>query len=263
MVETHETTATSDAALGQTKALTHGLEILRLLVDAQRPLTATEIAKNVGLHQSSASRILKTLAIAGYVRKPDYHSFAPDFGVLALGGSAIRNFPIANKPRAVLAALAERSHGLLVSLAALWRGQVIYFLRMQKGHEPVVFSAGGFPLHLSSPALRLMLEMPQAEALELLAASRQRYDWERPSNKVSASADALLRSARGLLRHDGLILDGWQGPGKMSAAIPVNVPGAGDFPAALALSGPSDAASYETILLLLQEGRRAVEAALR
>lgn len=261
MVEIREPHSTSDPALGQTKALTHGLEILRLLVEANVPLTATEIAKKVGLHQSSVSRILKTLAVAGYVRKPDYHSFAVDFGVLTLGGNAIRNFAIANKPKAALAELAERSHGLLVSLAALWRGQVIYFLRMQKGHEPVVFSAGGFPLHLSSPALRLMLEMPHADAVELLASSRKRYGWDRPSEKVPATADALLRCARGMLRHEGLILDAWQGPERLSAAIPVEVPGAA--PAALAISGPRDAASHETILLLLQEGRRAVEAALR
>lgn len=251
----------NDLALGQTKALTHGLELLRLLVEANRPMTATEVAKALGLHQSSASRILKTLIAAGYVRKPDYHSFAPDLGVLALGGTAIRNFPLANKPKPAIARLAERTHGLVVSLATLWRGQVLYFLRAQAGHEQLEFFAGSFPLHLSSPALRLMLDMPETAALELLEASRRRYGWERPGAMVPETAAGALAAARELLRHDGLALDGWQGPGRVSAAIALDAPGVGQ--AALALSGPSSAATPEEVLLLLQEGRRAVEATLR
>ncbi|MCW8133873.1 MAG: helix-turn-helix domain-containing protein [Planctomycetota bacterium] len=261
MVEQGVTPTGTDASLGQTKALTHGLEILHLLVEANRPMTATEIAKAIGLHQSSASRILKTLIAAGYVRKPDYHSFAPDLGVLALGGTAIRNFPLANKPRPAMAALAERAHGLTVSLATFWRGEMLYLLRTQAGHEPVGFFAGHFPLHLSSPALRMLLEMPEAGALAHLEASRARYGWERPGAMAPASPEAALAEARGLLRHDGLVLDGWQGPCRVSAAIPLAVPGVGQ--AALALSGPGEAATHDEILLLLQEGRRAVEAAMR
>lgn len=250
-----------DLALSGSKALTHGLAILRVLVEAPGPMTATEIARRVGLHQSSASRILKTLAAAGYVRKPGYHSFGVDFGILTLGGSAIRQFPLVEKPRSAVRALAEKSSGLMVSLAALWHGEVIYFLRAQHGHELTVLSAGGYPLHLSSPALRLLLEWPEREALAVLRESRRLHGWERPTERIPQTAEACLRKARELLRHGCLVLNGWQGPRRLSASILVEVDGLPQ--AALALSGPGGPLSVETVLVLLQEGRRDVEQSLQ
>ncbi|MCK6471882.1 MAG: helix-turn-helix domain-containing protein [Planctomycetes bacterium] len=249
------------SALDGAKALTHGLAILRILVQASGPLTSTEIAARMGLHQSSASRILKALAAGGYVKKPDYHSFAPDYGVLALGGRALQQFPLTCKPRAAMIALAERANGLAVSLGTLWRGQMLYFLRVQRGHEPVPFFAGSFPLHLSSPGLRLLLEHPVAEARAELAASRKEHGWSRPTSEVPATANAVLTKARKLIQHDCLPLVDWQSNEHLSAAIPVVIPG--HEPVALALSGPKAALPLETVLLLLLEGRRAVEQAMK
>ena len=254
-------TAVPDRASGQTKALFHGLEALRLLVEANRPLTATEIARTIGIHQSSASRILKTLAAAGYVRKAGYHSFAADFGVLALGATAIGNFAFAHRPRAAMTAIAEETVGLSVVLATVWRGEILYFLRMQRGHEPTLLSVGGFPLHLSSLALRLLLDRPVEEALDLLRTSRARHGWDRPTPAVPATEEETLARAREMLEHDCLVLDHWYMPDIVSASIPIEAPG--EPPAALALSGPSDAASHEKILVWLQKGRREVERALR
>ncbi|MBE7464834.1 MAG: helix-turn-helix domain-containing protein [Planctomycetes bacterium] len=247
--------------LAPSKALTHGLEILRLLTEAGRPMTSTEIASQVGLHQSSASRILRTLMAAGYVRKPDYHSFAADFGVLTLGASALKHFPVVSRPRAAMNELAERTSGLMCSLVTLWHGQLIYLLRVQQGHEPVLVSASGYPLHLSSPGLRILLAWPEEEALAALAASRTRFGWERPSADVPADEAACLKRAAELLRHDILALKGWQGPNRLTAAIPVEAEGVP--PLTLAISGPADALPFDTVMLLMQEGRRAVEAALR
>jgi DNA-binding IclR family transcriptional regulator len=250
-----------DRASGQTKALFHGLEALRLLVEADRPLTATEIARTIGIHQSSASRILKTLAVAGYVRKDGYHSFVADFGVLALGATAVGHFAFAHKPRVAMTALANEIEGLDVMLATVWRGEILYFLRMQRGHQPTLLSVGGFPLHLSSLALRLLLDRPEPEALELLRTSHARHGWDRPTENVPATEEEALSRARELVSHDGLILDHWYQRGIVSASIPIEAPG--EPPAALALSGPSDTATHEKILVWLQQGRREVERALR
>jgi len=70
--------------------LTTGLDILRIVAEAETPLTATAIAQRVGLHVSSVSRTLAVLVRHGYLRKPTYHSFAADLGVgterLVVGG---------------------------------------------------------------------------------------------------------------------------------------------------------------------------------
>ncbi|HYF50000.1 MAG TPA: helix-turn-helix domain-containing protein [Planctomycetota bacterium] len=241
------------------KALTHGLDALRVLIEARGPLSSTEIGERIGLHQSTASRILKTLMNAGYVRKPDYHSFTIDYGVLTLSSAARAHFPLVETPRAAVQQLAEDADGLLVSLATIWKGQMIYFLRAQKGQDTISLSSGGFPLHLSSPALRLLLDESDDVALAALEDSRRRYGWERPTNAVPATPKALLAKARELLEHDCLLLENWQGEARLSAAIAVQIPG--EPPAALALSGTSGALSSDRIRLLLQDGRRKVEAA--
>jgi len=242
------------------QALTRGLEVLRFVSESRQPVTSTEIARKVGLHQSWVSRVLKTLSVAGYVRKPDYHSFAVDYGVLTLGGNAQHQFPYMTGPRKAMEGIAERCGGLNVALSTLWRGQLIYFMRMQKGHEPVGLSVG-FPLHLSSVAMRLLLELPKSQAIEALKESKRRYGWERTTDLVPRTPEEVLEYAKSALRHDCVVLQGYYQPGLLGCAIPVQAPG--EPPAALALSGPLDQHPINDVLLMLQQGRRDVEAAMR
>ena len=51
--------------------LTTGLEILRVLAEADQPLTATAIAGRVGLHVSNVSRTLRVLAAAMIRDRPN------------------------------------------------------------------------------------------------------------------------------------------------------------------------------------------------
>lgn len=241
-------------------ALTHGLEVLRLLAVSPTPMTSTELARRLNLHQSTVSRILKTLSGAGYVRKPDYHSFAADYGVLTLGGNASAQFPLTTRPRAAMIALAERCSGLSVSLATLWRGDLIYFIRTQKGHEPIPAVATGYPLHLSSVALRLLADWPRREALAALEISRRRHGWNRPAQSVPATPAASLKMARELLGDECLILRDFQNPGWLSASIKIEIPGQPAI--CLAVSGPGTILSAEQIVAALKSGRSDVVASL-
>ncbi|AYY13962.1 MarR family transcriptional regulator [Actinobacteria bacterium YIM 96077] len=242
------------------KALANGVSVLQALVESDEPLSASEIARRVGLHQSSVSRILSTLAAAGYARKTGYRSFAPDFGVLSLGAAAITKFNLAHKPRKAMEEAARHARDMAVSLSVLWRGEVIYFLRTRGDDQPVLFNADGWPLHLSAPGLRLLLDLPEDEALELLRESRDKYGWERPEPPAPQSEQEALRRGRELLVHDCLILDGWLKPGHMSSAITVDAPG--EPPVALALTGRTELADPDTIRLWLHSFRRSVEQAL-
>ncbi|HYF52277.1 MAG TPA: helix-turn-helix domain-containing protein [Planctomycetota bacterium] len=253
-------TTSPDAPPAAAQALTRGLEVLRVVSEARQPITSTEIARRVGLHQSWVSRVLKTLSLAGYVRKPDYHSFAVDYGVLTLGGNAQHQFPYMTRPKKAMEVIAERCDGLNVALATLWRGQLIYFMRTQKGHEPVGLSVG-FPLHLSSVAMRLLLDIPKTQALEALRESKRRYGWERGTEQVARTPEEVLEFAKSSLRHDCVVLQGYYQPRLLGCAIPVQAEG--EPPAALALSGPMSLYRVDDVLLMLQQGRREVEAAMR
>jgi len=241
------------------KALTHGLEILRLLVEST-PMTSTDVAARLGLHQSTASRILKTLAAAGYVRKPTYQSFTVDYGVMTLGGRALANFPLTSKPRTKIVEIAARYPDLLVTLSTLWRNELIYLLRAQSGHEVIAGLAGGYPLHLSVVALRLMVDMPEKEAIAILNASRLRYGWTRPTPRVPETPAECLKNARSHLQHDCLVLSGYQTEDGLSLSIPIAAKG--EPLCALALTGVTGVRSIDSGLLILQEGRRAIETAL-
>jgi len=222
-------------------------------------VTGTEIARQLGLHQSSVSRILATLSDLGYVRKSP-KGFAPDFGVLSLA-TATSQFPLVQKPRAAMRELAANCRGFSPSLGMLWRGQMIYFLRTTENLDTIDFWWSDYPIHLSAPGLRLLLDLPRDEALEILRESRRRFGWGGEPNVVPRTEEGVLDLAAKNLAHDVVVLDGWLREGHVGAAIPVETEE--DQRVALALSGPSDVVDISTLRLWLHNGRRMVEAALR
>lgn len=237
-----------------------GLRILRILVEAGRPMSATEIANMCDLHQSSASRILGTLLSGGYVRKDSYRSFVPDYGILALATSARSHFSIMDRPRAVLQSAAENARGLTVSLCMLWRGQLIYFLRSTAGQRPVQFEGDGYPMHMSVAALRFIAEMDDDDALALLANSRRRFGWERPTEHVPRDERAAIEFARTNVAYDCLIDDRRLPPESVAGAILLN-PYEG-HPLALTVHGPRELTSVDELRLLMHAVRRDFEAVI-
>lgn len=241
------------------EALTRGLTVLRKLVDAGRPLSATAIAQEMGLHQSSVSRLLATLADSGFVRKTSA-GFTPDIGVLSLA-SASEQFPLIDRPRAAMQRIGEQAGGLNVSLGMLWRRQMIYFLRRLASGEMIDFWWSNYPIQVSAPGMRLLLDQPEHEALATLKTSRARHGWHGNHEKLPANAQAALAAARELTEHDALILRHWHNPGEVGAAIPIRADEAS--PVALALSGPDESADDATLRIWLHDFRREVEAALQ
>lgn len=246
------------AGASSNQALARGLHVLRVLVDEGVPMTATEIGRRFGLHQSSISRILATLTEVGYVRKTPDRRFAPDFGVLSLA-SATSQFPLIRRPRAAMEDIAATCAGLSVSLCMLWRGQMIYFLRTAKGATTIDYWGDGYPIHLSAPGLRLLADLPDERALGILRGSRERHGWA-GTDVVPRTEEEVLAWARGHVAHDVLVVPEWGAPGVVGAAIPVAT--REDHPVALAFSGPDDIADTATLRLWLHDARRSVEASL-
>jgi DNA-binding IclR family transcriptional regulator len=248
---------------GSNQALARGLHVLRALVEHGEPLTATQIAHQFGLHQSSISRILATLTEGGYVRKNSRGRFTPDFGLLSLASATTPQFPLITKPRAAMTEIADATPGYTASLCMLWNGQLIYFLRTTQSAPAVDFWASDFPIHLSAPGLRMLVDLPREEALGLLRQSRERFGWTGNAEVVPSTEEEVLDWAREHVAHDVLVLSGWNHAGESGAAIPIDQPEE-SHPLALALTGVDrpevDAA---TLRLLLHDGRRLVENALR
>ncbi|MGC3989572.1 MAG: helix-turn-helix domain-containing protein [Chthoniobacteraceae bacterium] len=243
------------------QSLTQGLEVLRLLTESDRPLTATAIAERLGVSVSTASRALGALAAAGYARKPDYHSFAPALGVLALAGNAKRQFEAVMAPEALLHRLADGTPELRWTLATLIDEQIVYLLQVDAGQEATGFAVGRYPLHLSSIALLILLERGERAAVAALRASRRRYGWDRPGPTVPADETACAAAARALVDDGVLPLADWQKPGWLSAATLVG--GFHGQPLVLAIAGPLGRYPLADALGRLRAARADVAALLR
>lgn len=217
-----------------TKALAQGLEILRVLSEAPKPLSATAIAERLGVSVSTASRALGALTAAGYVRKPDYHSFAPSIGVVALAGNARGHFGLPAAQRMAMKAQA-RATGWLWTIGTVHGGQLIYLVRVGPDHEPVELGVGSYPLHLSVIAMRLLVDLPEDEALAALRASRRRYGWEQPTPVVPADEAACLAVARTAVNDGVLSLVDWQAQHRVAVAL--RLPDVVDSPRILAVVG--------------------------
>lgn len=244
------------------QALARGLRVLRVLVEAGEPMTATQIAHQFGLHQSSISRILSTLTEGGYVRKTSKGKFAPGFGLLSLASATTGQFPLINRPRKALETLSRMCVDHTVSLGMLWNGQMTYFLRTSQHASTIDFWASDFPIHLSAPGLRLLLDLPREEAVAVLRHSRAQRGWHGVPDVVPPTEEGVLDWAAEHLAHDALVLRGWHQAHETGAAIPIDTPQG--YQVALAITGKDrDDVDDATLRLWLHDGRRLVEAALR
>lgn len=253
-----ESTDLREQVLGanNNQALARGLHILRMLIDEGEPMTATEIARRIGLHQSSASRILATLSEVGYVRKNGAGRFVPDYGVLALA-SATTKLPLISRPRQAFEAFVDDHPGLMISMCLLWRDEMIYLLRARSGSEPLVYWSGGYPLNISTPALRLLVDLPDEAAISILSASRRRFGWGGRPDVVPDTEEALLSQARGMVTDDVLILSEWYPGRHIAGAIPIDTPE--PHPVSLAIVDETGKLPPQRLTVLLHRARRDIE----
>ncbi|NIK54616.1 helix-turn-helix domain-containing protein [Kribbella shirazensis] len=240
---------------GSNQALARGLHILRMLVDEGEPMTATEVARRIGIHQSSASRILATLSEVGYVRK-HHGRFAPDYGVLALS-SATARLPLIKRPSAVFEQLTTEHRDITMTMCMLWRDELLYLLRQTSGSEPLAFWTGTFPINVSAPGLRLLVDLPDEEALHILRVARQRTGWGGRPELVPPTEEGLLAKARATVADDVLIMPNWVVEGRTSGAIPLVTPE--PHPVALAIVDDAGALGPDRLAVLLHQARRLVE----
>ncbi len=188
------------------QSLDRGLEILRLLAEEGR-ITASSAAESLGIHQSSASRLLMSLQKAGLVRKPDFHSFAPDFGLLAFGGMAMGSFPETAASVEACDRLARES-GHCAAAATLFQGRLIYLARVSPppASSLTLVDDSRFPVYRSSLGLLLAFRLGRQAMTELLS-GKMLADGVPQADEEAAKLYAAVRKSvedKGLLDLKGL-----------------------------------------------------------
>ncbi|MFC7622242.1 helix-turn-helix domain-containing protein [Microlunatus sp. GCM10028923] len=251
--------STESASASGNQSLARGLQMLRLLAE-NGPLTATELASRLGIHQSSASRSLAVLISTGYVRKGAQGRFECSFGVLGLADALAWQPFLAQLETAVRASIRNNDYpDITITFSMLWEHDVLHLLRSRWGRVHSLWN-GGYPLNVSAPGLRLLLELPEESALAILDRSRDRLGWGGRPEVVPETAAGTLALARELLVDEVLLLDGWLRPQHATGAIMVRTPE--PSPVALAIVDEAGHLGATAHTLLLHRVRRDLEAEL-
>jgi DNA-binding IclR family transcriptional regulator len=119
-------------------------QVLELLSMATRPLSLRELSRQLGMHASTAHRLLKTLEDEGLIARPDgteLYRLGPT--ILRLSTRMLSQYPVRDVAAPYLYRLSSQL-GLTVSLSTYEDGYVTY-LDCKESPEPIhiVLRAGG------------------------------------------------------------------------------------------------------------------------
>jgi DNA-binding IclR family transcriptional regulator len=91
----------------EVSALARGLSLLRIVADANEPLSNRDLAERAGIPKATVSRLVATLQSAGFLRLAPGERYALGPAALHLGEAYLRSFDFRQQARVHLAELAE------------------------------------------------------------------------------------------------------------------------------------------------------------
>ncbi|WP_405921791.1 IclR family transcriptional regulator [Streptomyces sp. NBC_00122] len=227
------------------QSVERALAILPLL--AKGPAGLGAVADELGVHKSTALRLLRTLHERGFVyRQPDgrYRLGAQLF---ALAAEAVENLDVREVAHPHLVEL-NKITGHTVHLALLQDDEVVYIDKVDSRYPVRMYSRIGKPVPLTVAAVAklLLADLPEPERRSLAG----RIEYPRYTARSTPDAAAFLRELD-LVRDQGWATDlGGHEESINCLGAPVYGP-AGRVAAALSVSAPSVVVSADGLLELL------------
>ncbi|RMD82024.1 MAG: MarR family transcriptional regulator [Lentisphaerae bacterium] len=199
------------------QSLERGLAILKLLAE-HGPMSGAQIARHLGVHQSTASRLLNSMLKHGFIRKPGYHRFALDYGTLVFAGQAMQNFPLIRTCVAVCNLISNR-HGVNSAAAILYGDHLLYLTQSEVHRDGSLrlINDSAYPLHRSTLGRLLAVDRGRTVALSLLAQSIR----EKGSNE---DAESIYIDTLKQVEQDGILYLRAHGHEGFNAATLVKIP---------------------------------------
>ncbi|MFG2987233.1 IclR family transcriptional regulator [Streptomyces sp. NPDC048258] len=227
------------------QSVERALGILPLL--AKGPAGLGAVADELGVHKSTALRLLRTLHAHGFVyRQPDgrYRLGAQLF---ALAAEAVENLDVREIAHPHLVEL-NKATGHTVHLALLQDDEVVYIDKVDSRYPVRMYSRIGKPVPLTVAAVAklLLADLPEAERRSLA----ERIEYPRYTARSTPDAAAFLRELD-LVREQGWASDlGGHEESVNCLGAPVYGPD-GRVAAALSVSAPSVVVTADGLLELL------------
>ncbi|MFJ3930545.1 IclR family transcriptional regulator [Streptomyces sp. NPDC090029] len=233
------------------------LGILPLL--ARGPADLGRVAECLGVHKSTALRLLRTLHEHGLVyRQPDQR-YRLGARLIALAQEAVESLDVRGIAHPHLLALNERT-GHTVHLAVREEDEVIYIDKVESRYPVRMYSRIGRPVATTVAAVAklLLADLPEEER----RATAARLDYPRYTARSTPDAESFLQELA-TVRAQGWATDlGGHEESINCVAAPVR--GAdGRVAAAMSLSAPNVVVTADELLALLPLVRRTAEAVSR
>jgi DNA-binding IclR family transcriptional regulator len=230
------------------------LSILPLL--AEGPADLGRVADRLGVHKSTALRLLRTLHEHGLVYRQSDQRYRLGARLFALAQEAVENLDIRDIAHPHLVRLNERC-GHTVHLAVLEENEVVYIDKVESRYPVRMYSRIGRPVALTVAAVAklLLADLPEPERRALAA----RLDYPLYTPRSTPDAAALLKElAR--VREQGWATDlGGHEESVNCVAAPVRGVD-GRVVAAMSVSAPNVVVTADELLTLLPLVRRAADA---
>jgi DNA-binding IclR family transcriptional regulator len=168
------------------QTLDRALSILDLLAD--QPSRINDVAEHLGVHHSTALRLLHTLRSHGFVKELPDHSYRLGAATFQLAFTALEGINLRVVARPYMEELNEET-GETVHLGSLEDGDVVYIEKVEARHRVRMHSSiGGIAtLHCTGVSKAILAFLPEAEQEQLL----QSHTLTRVTDHTLTTIDAL------------------------------------------------------------------------
>ncbi|SCK16043.1 MULTISPECIES: IclR family transcriptional regulator [unclassified Streptomyces] len=233
------------------------LSILPLL--AEGPADLGKVANRLGVHKSTALRLLRTLHEHGLVYRQSDQRYRLGARLFALAQEAVENLDVREIAHPHLVALNEKI-GHTVHLAVHEENEVLYIDKVESRYPVRMYSRIGKPVALTVAAVAklLLADLPENER----RAIAEKLDYPMYTARSTPSAAAFLRELAAV-REQGWATD-LGGHEESINCVGAPVRGAdGRVVAAMSVSAPNVVVTADELLTLLPLVRRTADAISR
>ncbi|MGW8378801.1 IclR family transcriptional regulator [Streptomyces sp. ODS28] len=230
------------------------LSILPLL--AEGPANLEQVAQRLGVHKSTALRLLRTLHEHGMVYRQADQRYRLGARLFALAQEAVENLDVREIAHPYLAELNEKT-GHTVHLAVYEENEVLYIDKVESRYPVRMYSRIGKPVAITVAAVAklLLADLPEPER----RAVAERLDYPLYTARSTPNAAAFLTELA-KVREQGWATDlGGHEESINCVAAPIRGTD-GRAVAAMSVSAPNVVVSAEDLLKLVPQVRHTADA---
>jgi IclR family transcriptional regulator, KDG regulon repressor len=225
-----------------TQTLDRAFTILNLVAD--RPRRINEIADALGVHPSTALRLLHTLRKHGFVRELEGHRYRLGPATFRLAFEALEDIDLRSVAHPVMEELGGKTHET-VHLGVLEANDVVYIDKVEAQHPVRMYSRIGAiaPLHCTGVAKAILAFLPSGDRERLLGGT----ELHRFTDHTFTTRDTLEEELR-VTRERRFSLDNEEHEtGIHCVAAPI-LRGDDEVLGAISVSTPTSRVDHETLM---------------